>query len=157
VIRDPPLGKVVGADTIRAIAGADQVAPQGRLLARLLLLGAAVELGLQQGQGAGAVLVLRALVLALDDDTRGQVRDAHGGVGLVDVLATGAGGAERIDAQVRLADLHGLQLLRLGRMATVQAEVWMRPWDSVSGTRCTRCAPDSNFRRAYTSDPRRGR
>ena len=29
-------------------------------------------------------------------------------------------------------------------MATVQAEVWMRPCASVAGTRCTRCAPDSN-------------
>jgi hypothetical protein len=44
--------------------------------------------------------VLRALVLALDDDARRQVRDAHGGVGLVDVLAAGAGGAVGVDAQV---------------------------------------------------------
>ena len=27
--------------------------------------------------------------------------------------------------------------------ATVAAEVWMRPWVSVAGTRCTRCTPDS--------------
>ncbi len=32
-------------------------------------------------------------------------------------------------------------------MATVQADVWMRPCASVAGTRCTRCVPDSNFRR----------
>ncbi|KAG1525030.1 hypothetical protein G6F51_014386 [Rhizopus arrhizus] len=32
-------------------------------------------------------------------------------------------------------------------MATVQADVWMRPCASVAGTRCTRCAPDSHFRR----------
>ena len=32
-------------------------------------------------------------------------------------------------------------------MATVQAEVWMRPCASVAGTRCTRCAPDSNLSR----------
>ena len=32
-------------------------------------------------------------------------------------------------------------------MATVQAEVWMRPCASVGGTRCTRCAPDSNLSR----------
>ena len=24
-------------------------------------------------------------------------------------------------------------------------EVWTRPWDSVAGTRCTRCTPASNF------------
>ena len=32
-----------------------------------------------------------------------------------------------------------------GSTATVQAEVWMRPCASVSGTRCTRCVPDSNL------------
>ena len=32
-----------------------------------------------------------------------------------------------------------------GMIATVAVEVWMRPCDSVSGTRCTRCAPDSNL------------
>ncbi len=32
-----------------------------------------------------------------------------------------------------------------GSTATVHAEVWMRPCASVSGTRCTRWPPDSNF------------
>ena len=32
-----------------------------------------------------------------------------------------------------------------GRIATVTAEVWMRPWASVAGTRCTRWVPDSNL------------
>ena len=31
--------------------------------------------------------------------------------------------------------------------ATVAVEVWMRPWVSVSGTRCTRCTPLSYLRR----------
>ena len=34
-----------------------------------------------------------------------------------------------------------------GRTATVAALVWIRPEDSVTGTRCTRWPPDSNFRR----------
>ena len=34
-----------------------------------------------------------------------------------------------------------------GSTATVAADVWMRPWLSVSGTRCTRCTPDSKRRR----------
>ncbi len=34
-----------------------------------------------------------------------------------------------------------------GRTATVTAEVWMRPWDSVTGTRCTRWTPLSYFSR----------
>mgnify|MGYP003711289727 CR=1 FL=1 len=33
------------------------------------------------------------------------------------------------------------------RTATVTAEVWMRPWASVSGTRCTRWTPPSRFNR----------
>ena len=32
-----------------------------------------------------------------------------------------------------------------GITATVTVEVWMRPWASVAGTRCTRCTPDSYF------------
>ncbi len=40
-----------------------------------------------------------------------------------------------------------------GSTATVAAEVWMRPPASVSGMRCTRCTPDSYFRRANTPLP----
>ena len=32
-----------------------------------------------------------------------------------------------------------------GITATVAVQVWMRPWASVAGTRCTRCTPDSYF------------
>ena len=40
-----------------------------------------------------------------------------------------------------------------GITATVTVEVWTRPWDSVSGTRWTRCTPLSNFIWLYTSVP----
>ena len=40
-----------------------------------------------------------------------------------------------------------------GSTATVAAEVWMRPWVSVSGTRWTRWTPLSNFSRAKTLRP----
>ena len=40
-----------------------------------------------------------------------------------------------------------------GSTATVTVEVWMRPWLSVAGTRCTRCTPDSYFSRAKTLRP----
>ena len=36
-----------------------------------------------------------------------------------------------------------------GSTRTPAAEVWIRPWDSVTGTRWTRCTPPSNFSRAY--------
>ncbi len=34
-----------------------------------------------------------------------------------------------------------------GSTRTPAADVWMRPWLSVTGTRCTRCTPPSNFSR----------
>ena len=40
-----------------------------------------------------------------------------------------------------------------GSTATVAVEVWMRPWLSVFGTRCTRCTPLSNFMTEYTWSP----
>ncbi len=40
-----------------------------------------------------------------------------------------------------------------GSTATVAVEVWMRPWLSVLGTRCTRCTPLSNFMTEYTLSP----
>ena len=36
---------------------------------------------------------------------------------------------------------------------TVATLVWMRPWLSVTGTRCTRCGPASCLRRAHASSP----
>jgi hypothetical protein len=48
---------------------------------------------------------LRALVLALHDDVRRAVRDPHGRVGLVDVLAARARRAVGVDLQVVVVDL----------------------------------------------------
>jgi hypothetical protein len=44
--------------------------------------------------------VLAASVLALHHDAGGNVRQAHGRVGLVDVLAAGAAGAEGVGAHI---------------------------------------------------------
>ena len=41
-----------------------------------------------------------------------------------------------------------------GSTATVAVEVWIRPEDSVTGTRWTRWTPDSCFSREYASLPR---
>ena len=59
--------------------------------------------GPQHLERRGPVLVLRALVLALHDDVRGQVREADGARGLVDVLAAGAAGPKHILANVLVA------------------------------------------------------
>ncbi len=40
-----------------------------------------------------------------------------------------------------------------GRTATVQVEVWMRPWVSVAGTRLTECTPASNASSCHTPSP----
>ena len=81
---------------------------RGRLGARLLL--ALLQLGLVEARaqhvpGGGAVLVLRALLLAGDDDAGRDMGDAHGGIGRVDVLAAGARGAVGVDPAVGLLDL----------------------------------------------------
>src|SRR5580704_5806373 len=59
-----------------------------------------VEMGAEDLHGDLAVLVLAALVLALDDDPARQVGDAHGGFDLVDVLTAVASGPEGVDAEV---------------------------------------------------------
>src|SRR5436305_150531 len=43
-----------------------------------------------------------------------------------------------------------------GVTSTPAAEVWMRPCDSVAGTRCTRCTPPSHFSRDQTPYPPSG-
>jgi hypothetical protein len=73
------------------------------------------------------------------------VGDAHRRIGLVDVLAAGP---EARKVSMRRSE--GLMSMSTsssasGITATVQAEVWMRPWVSVTGTRCTRWPPDSNL------------
>ncbi len=40
-----------------------------------------------------------------------------------------------------------------GRTATVAALVWIRPWLSVAGTRCTRWGPASCLSRLHTPCP----
>lgn len=58
----------------------------------------------QQAQRLGAVLVLRPLALARDDDARRHVRHPHRRVGRVDVLPARAARAEGVPLQVRLCD-----------------------------------------------------
>jgi hypothetical protein len=77
------------------------------------------------------------------------VGDAHRRIGGVDVLAARAGSAVNVDLEVFVLDLH-IDLVGSGSTATVAAEVWMRPPLSVTGTRCTRWTPLSNFSLANT-------
>jgi len=56
------------------------------------------------------VLVLRAFVLALNDDVRRDVRDAHGGIRGIHVLAALPRGSVRVDSQIFFFD-HDLDLV----------------------------------------------
>ena len=146
VIGDAALRKIIGADALGAVARADLELARLRLRTRLFLALVREQPRLQERQRARAILVLRALVLAFDHDAGGQMGDANRRVGLVDVLAAGAGGAIGIDAQIRRIQVDGFDLLELGQESRpCTAEVWMRPCASVAGTRCTRCVPDSNL------------
>src|SRR5438552_2481332 len=60
------------------------------------------------------ILVPLALVLAGDDDARGEMREADRGVGLVHVLPASAARAVRIDPQVLVADVDLDLLLDVG-------------------------------------------
>ena len=59
-----------------------------------------VKLGAEDFHGPFAILVLAALVLALNDDAGRKMGDANGGFDFVDVLAAVAAGAECVDAKV---------------------------------------------------------
>jgi len=103
-----------------------------------------VEAGAKDAHGFGAIFDLGFFVLLRDDKAGRQVRDAHGGVGRIDGLTTGTGGAEGINAQIFGFDLMSMSSAS-GRTATVAALVWMRPCVSVAGTRWTRWTPLSYF------------
>src|SRR6185369_8591140 len=91
VIGHAPLGEVVGADTFRTVAGTDLLLAVGGKFGILLLDDVVHDAGLEDLHGLGPVLDLAAFLLAGDYRTGGEVGDAHGRVGGVDVLAAGAG------------------------------------------------------------------
>ena len=105
VVGDAALVVVVGTDLFGAVTGADLGAAFSGDGAGLLLLFDLQEAALQDGHGFGAVFVLGAFVLAGDDEPGGQVRDADGGVGTVDVLAAGAGCAVGVDFKLSGVDV----------------------------------------------------
>src|SRR6266545_6551774 len=104
VVGDPVLGKIVGADLRRAVAGPNHGAPVAR--ARRFLLGHhTVEQSRPQDfERLDLVLQLGLLVLTLDLETGGEVRHADGAIGGIDALPPGTPGAEDVDAQVLVLD-----------------------------------------------------
>src|SRR3989442_12182510 len=99
------LGKVVRADFLGAVTGANLSAPLARAR-RLLLRHDAVEQARAQDlHRLDLVLQLGLLILALYLEPRGEVRDANGAVRCVDALAAGAARAKDVDAQILILDL----------------------------------------------------
>ena len=114
---------------------------------------AAREPGAEHHHRARPVLELAALVLHRDDQPAGQVGDAHRRVGRVDVLPARARRAVDVDPRSRSSIITSSSSASAST-ATVADEVCTRPWLSVTGTRCTRCGPPSNFSRCHASPPR---
>src|SRR5262252_2887494 len=104
MVGDAPLREVIGADALRAIARANlALALRSPRLGRLLTL-ELIETRAQHLHGEAAVLVLR--FLGRNNDNAGwQMRDAHGRIRLVDVLATGPTRPHGVDADVLGADV----------------------------------------------------
>ena len=122
VIGHPALRVVVGADALAAVAGADQRFAQTSLFACAASRSRSSRRG-EHFHRARLVLMLRAAILTFHDHTGRDVHDAHGGVGLVDVLTTGPDARK---VSMRRSD--GLMVMSFtgsasGRIATVQALV----------------------------------
>src|SRR5437764_7039197 len=114
VIGDTALRKVISADALRPVAGADLAVAIGgaRGLARLTL--ALIKASAQHFKRLGLVLVLRLLVLLAHHDAGRKMRDPHGAIGGVDGLSARTARAEHVYAQVLLVD-PDVDLLRLGQ------------------------------------------
>src|SRR6185312_4679323 len=152
MIGDAPLREIVGADALRAVAGADLAAAGLRPLGIELCPLEIVEPGAQHLHRLGLVLVLRLLILLADHEARRQMGDAHRAVRGVHRLAPRPA-CRNTSMRKSFSSILISTSSASGSTATVAAEVWMRPCASVSGTRCTRCTPDSNFSRANTPLP----
>ena len=125
------LDHLIGLEHIRpdlAPPGDVLLLSHDRLELRVFLL--ALELvdpGFQDLHRARSVLELRPFVLTLHDDAARNVRDTHGSFHLVDVLASGTAGPERVDPELLVLDGHLAVVFQLrvdehgceGRMAAL--------------------------------------
>src|SRR5690349_25062461 len=100
MVGDAALRIVVRPDLGRAVAGADLRASHARAFGLLLGDPEIEQPGAQNLHRLELVLELRLLILLADDETAGNVRDAHGRVGRVHALATRARRPKHIDADV---------------------------------------------------------
>ena len=143
--------EVVGADLLRALAGADLRAAVGGELGLLLGELGLVEPRAQDLHRALAVLQLRLLVLHRDDDAGRLVRDPHRGVGRVDRLAARARRAVDVDLEVVRVDLDvdvlGLGQHRDGRRRGVDAALRLGLRHALDAVRAALELEDASRRR----------
>src|SRR5262249_2632585 len=99
------LREIVGSDLLATVAGAHHAAPLSADLFLLFLQLYFVKSRAQHALGFGAILDLRFLILAGDNQPRRQVRDAHSGVSRIDALSAWPRGTERVNADVLRIDL----------------------------------------------------
>src|SRR5687767_13530667 len=97
MVRHSTLRKIICANALVSEPAADLGLTVRRGLVHLVFAHSLVETSPQYFHGFIFVLMLRALVLTRDDFAGGDVRNAHGGIGLVDVLPAGPTRAESID------------------------------------------------------------
>ena len=157
VVGDPVLREVVGADPLGAVDGAD-LAAAGRAG-----LGVGCLLRARASSRARRIRIACSLFcswlfsfwqLTTMPVGRWVMRTAESVV--LTLWPPGPAGAEDVDAQVVVVDLD-VDLLGLrAAPARRRREVCTRPCDSVTGTRCTRCTPPSNFSSAYGASPGSG-
>src|SRR5216683_2262690 len=115
VVGDPSLRKIISADALGTVPRADQGFARGGFLGLLLAQLSVLDACRQHRESLLLVLVLGAPVLAFHDDAGRQMRDSHGGVGLVDVLAAGARGAVGVDSKIRGIQYDVTDCARLGQ------------------------------------------
>src|SRR5712664_254730 len=115
VVGDPSLRKIISADALGTVPRADQGFARGGFLGLLLAKLPVLDARRQHREGLLLVLVLGAPVLAFHYDAGRQMRDSHGGVGLVDVLAARARGAVGVDSKIRGIQYDVTDCARLGQ------------------------------------------
>src|SRR5258708_7770360 len=136
VVGDPSLRKIISADALGTVPGADQGFARGGFLGLLLAKLTVLDARRQHREGLLLVLVLGAPVLAFHDDAGRQMRDSHGRVGLVDVLAARARGAVGVDSKIRGIQYDVTDCARLGQhryraSRRVNAALGLRSGDSL--------------------------
>ena len=100
MVGDSVLRKVVGTDSFRAVSASYLCLSCCGAFGVLRFAEMLLHSGGENFEGFFAVSMLRFFVLALDDLAGGEVCDAHGGVGCVDMLSSCALCAEGFCSQV---------------------------------------------------------